>query len=95
MERDDEDEGNPAHLKMILQDIILTRRNKSQRSNPCTAAQIQNIIFSKWKQGPFGIKVSNGFWITRSCCQFLAKSNRHANTCGTESKRFSVLLRQL
>lgn len=35
----------------------------------------------------FGIKASNGFWRTRSCCQFLAKPNRHANTCGTASKK--------
>lgn len=35
----------------------------------------------------FGIKASNGFWRTRSCCQFLAKPNRHANTCGTASQK--------
>lgn len=28
---------------------------------------MQSAAFSKWKQGPFGIKASNGFWITRSC----------------------------
>lgn len=75
------DDGNPCILKWSCKTSYLTHRNKSQRSSPCTAAQIQNTIFSKWKQGPFGIKASNGFWITRSCCQFLAKPNRHANTC--------------